>query len=252
MAFRPLLRQRAVVPATSAILAAGLALSSARYVHAEAPENSLEAHLRKPIYDDFAAAPPKDDSKPVEQQPIKTLPAASKPYAPTPTDRLTEQVARGRLFLHAYAAAAEDKVNSGLTEALRLENSFTSTVASLAPPKESGERVMPGALYVLVSAMAGSIVTRNRNIVLRASVPLAVGVAASYALLPLTTRNVGNLIWTYEERYPAIAENHIRVKERVTRFVETGVAHSKMSAAMLEDKIGSARQTVEDWVKKGK
>ncbi|KAK7546753.1 apolipo protein O-domain-containing protein [Phyllosticta citricarpa] len=251
MAFRPLLRQRAVVPATSAILAAGLALSSARYVHAESPENPLEAALRKPIYDDYAApAPPKDEST---QQPIKTQPASGqKPYSPTPTERLTAQIGRGRLFLHGYAAAAEDKVNSGLTEALRLENSFTSTIASLAPPKESGERVMPGALYVLVSAMAGSIVTRNRNILLRASVPVAVGVAASYALLPLTTRNVGNLIWTYEERYPALAENHIRIKERVTRFVETGKAHSKMSVAMLEEKIGNARETVEDWVKKGK
>ncbi|KAK8156662.1 apolipo protein O-domain-containing protein [Phyllosticta citrichinensis] len=250
MAFRPLLRQRAVVPATSAILAAGLALSSARYVHAESPENPLESTLRKPIYDDFAApTPPKD--KP-QQQPIKTQPSAQTPYAPTPTERLTEQVARGRLFLHGYAAVAEDKVNSGLTEALRLENSFTQTVASLAPPKESGERVMPGGLYVLVSAMAGSIVTRNRNILLRASVPVAVGVAASYALLPLTTRNVGNLIWTYEERYPALAENHLRIKDRVTRFVETGKAHSKMSVAMLEEKIGSARETVEEWVKKGK
>lgn len=250
MAFRPLLRQRAVVPATSAILAAGLALSSARHVHAESPENPLESALRKPIYDDFAApAPPKDEP---QQQPIKTQPSAQKPYAPTPTERLTEQVARGRLFLHGYAAAAEDKVNSGLTEALRLENSFTQTVASLAPPKESGERVMPGGLYVLVSAMAGSIVTRNRNILLRASVPVAVAVAASYALLPLTTRNVGNLIWTYEERYPALAENHMLIKDRVTRFIETGKAHSKMSVAMLEEKVGSARETVEEWVKKGK
>ncbi|KAF4301007.1 Apolipoprotein O [Botryosphaeria dothidea] len=247
MAFRPLLRQRAVVPATSAILAAGLSLYPLRNVRAEAPQKSespFERDLRnKPIYDDFVSVP---------AEPVSPPKAAPKPSAPTYTDRLAAEVAKARLFLHGYAAKTEDKVNDGLTEALRLENSFTSTIASLAPPKESGEKVMPGAIYVLVSAMAGSIVTRNRNILLRSTVPVAVGIVASYAILPLTTRNVGDLIWTYEERYPVIAENHLRAKERVTRFVQTGIAHSKMSAAMLEEKIGEAREAIEDWVKKGK
>ncbi len=59
-----------------------------------------------------------------------------------------------------------------MDKAFALEQSFTSTVASLAPPaRESGERLMPGLIYVLVAAMAGSIVTRNRNILLRSSVP---------------------------------------------------------------------------------
>lgn len=199
--------------------------------------------LRKPIYDDFA---------PVPAEPVSPPKAAPKPSTPTYTDRLAAQIAQARLFLHGYAAKSEDKVNAGLTEALRLENSFTSTIASLAPPKESGEKVMPGAIYVLVSAMAGSIVTRNRNILLRSTVPVAVGIVASWAILPITSRNVGDLLWTYEERYPVIAENHLRAKERVTRFVQTGIAHSKMTAGMLEDKIGEAREAVEDWVRKGK
>ncbi|KAL1620353.1 hypothetical protein SLS54_006137 [Diplodia seriata] len=203
----------------------------------------LRQDLRKPIYDDFASVP---------AEPVSPPKAAPVPSTPTYTDRLAAQVAQARLFLHGYAAKSEDKVNAGLTEALRLENSFTSTVASLAPPKESGEKVMPGAIYVLVSAMAGSIVTRNRNILLRSTVPVAVGIVASWAILPLTTRNVGDLVWTYEERYPVIAENHLRAKERATRFVQTGIAHSKMTAAMLEEKIGDAREAVEDWVRKGK
>ncbi|KAF4304943.1 Apolipoprotein O [Botryosphaeria dothidea] len=199
MAFRPLLRQRAVVPATSAILAAGLSLYPLRNVRAEAPQKSespFERDLRnKPIYDDFVSVP---------AEPVSPPKAAPKPSAPTYTDRLAAEVAKARLFLHGYAAKTEDKVNDGLTEALRLENSFTSTIASLAPPRSRARR------------------------------------------------NVGDLIWTYEERYPVIAENHLRAKERVTRFVQTGIAHSKMSAAMLEEKIGEAREAIEDWVKKGK
>ncbi|KAF2144439.1 uncharacterized protein K452DRAFT_266264 [Aplosporella prunicola CBS 121167] len=246
MAFRPLFSQRAVVPATSAILAAGLSLYPVRSLHAEAPltsEMAREIDLRKPIYED-AATPATEIPSPPK--------AAPKLSSPTPTERLAQQIGQARLFLHGYAAKSEDQLNKGLSEALRLENSFTNTIASLAPPKESGEKVMPGALYVVVAAMAGSIVTRNRNILLRATVPAITGVVAAHAVLPITTRNVGNLVWSYEERFPVVAHNHILVKERVSRFVETGKAHSQMTFAMAEEKIGSVREAVEDWVRQGK
>lgn len=139
-----------------------------------------------------------------------------------------------------------------MTRFLRLESDFTSTVASLAPPRESGERVLPGSVYVLVAAMAGSIITRNRNILLRATVPVAAGIGCSYYVLPITTRNVGDLVWKYEERYPVIRDNHLAAKERITRFFETGKAHSQMGLAMAEEKVSGVRDTLEDWVKKGK
>jgi organizing structure protein 2 len=106
------------------------------------------------------------------------------------------------MAIYQQAVKGEKAVDNALTQTLRLEHSFTSTVRSLAPPRESGEKIFPGALYVLVASMAGSIVTRNRNILLRASVPLAVGITAANVVLPITSRNVGDLIWTYEEKYP--------------------------------------------------
>lgn len=139
-----------------------------------------------------------------------------------------------------------------MTRLLRLEHSFTSTIASLAPPRESGERLLPNGLYVLVAAMAGSILTRNRNILIRATVPPAVGLGAAYTVLPFTMRNVGDLVWSYEERYPPIRDTHLRVRDRISRFVETGKAHSQTSVAMAEEKVGDVRAAVENWVKKGK
>jgi len=100
--------------------------------------------------------------------------------------------------------------------------------------------------------MAGSIVTRNRNILLRATVPAAIGLGAAYAVLPLTMQNVGNLAWTYEERFPAVAEAHLRTRERIHHIWETGKAHSGMGVMMVQDKIGETREKLEDWVKKGK
>jgi organizing structure protein 2 len=204
---------------------------------------------RKPIYDDYEAIP----------APLtKTVPSSGstespkKPSSPTPTDRLAAQIGKTRLFLHAHVAAAENKVNEFMDSALHLEESFTSTVASLAPPPQSGEKLMPGALYVLVAAMTGSIVSRNRNIVLRAMVPLAVGVGAGWVVLPHTMRNVADLLWKYEQRFPAIADGHIRTREGIQRAWYMARIHSQQAVNIVDDKVTAGRAVVEDWVQKGK
>lgn len=156
------------------------------------------------------------------------------------------------MFLQAHVAAAESKVNEWMDSALHLENSFTSTIASLAPPRESGEKLMPGAIYVLVAAMAGSIVTRNRNILLRATVPVAAGIGAGWVVLPTTMRNVSDLVWKYEERFPALAEGHLRTKRSIIHAWEMSRVHAKLAASKVDEKFGEAREAAEGWVRKGK
>lgn len=148
--------------------------------------------------------------------------------------------------------AAEDKVNDFMGSVLDLESSFTSTVASLAPPKESGEKLMPGSIYVLVAAMTGSIISRNRNIVLRAAVPLAVGVGAGWVVLPVTMRNVSDLLWKYEQRFPAIADGHIRTREGIEKAWYMARLHTQLAVDKVDEKVGAGREAVEGWVRKGK
>lgn len=135
---------------------------------------------------------------------------------------------------------------------MHAENTFTSTIASLAPPKESNEKLLPGSIYVLVAAMAGSIISRNRNIFLRFLTPVVTGVTAAHYLVPRTTRNVGDLVWRYEERFPVVRDNHLRVREGVRHFVETGRAHSQRGLAVAEERVKGVRETVEEWVRKGR
>lgn len=111
---------------------------------------------------------------------------------------------------------------------------------------------MPGFVYILVATLSGSILTRNRGVLLRFSVPLAFGIGAARATLPHTSRNVGDLIWKYEERYPEVAKVHLQTRERIARLWETGKAHTQMSVGMLEEKVVEARDKAEDWVKQGK
>lgn len=111
---------------------------------------------------------------------------------------------------------------------------------------------MPGSLYVLIAAMGSSIFVRNRNILIRASVPVAVGVGMGWAVIPLTMRNVSDLVWAYEQRWPVVADSHRRTQDAIVNFVQTGVAHSRMGAAMVEERIGDVRKKVEEWIRQGK
>ena len=185
--------------------------------------------------------------KPQEEKDLTSVVSSS----PTPTDRLAAQIASTRLFLHHYAAATEQAVNNGMTRALNAEHDVASTIRSLAPPKESNEKLLPGGIYVLVAAMAGSIISRNRNIFVRFVTPIITGVTTAHYVVLCTTENVGNLVWRWEEKYPVVRDNHLRVTESVRHIIETGKAHSQMGLAMAEEKVSGVRESVQDWVKKG-
>lgn len=111
---------------------------------------------------------------------------------------------------------------------------------------------MPGIIYVLVASMAGSIISRNRNILVRTAVPVAVGIGAGWILLPITTRNVADLMWKFEEKAPVISQNHLRIRRGVEdvwrRARETGESTLKA----IDETVQDGRETVEEWVKKGK
>lgn len=173
-------------------------------------------------------------------------------HGPTPTDRLAAHIREARLFLYRHATNAEDAVNRTMDRAFGLEKSFTDTVASLAPPAESGEKLMPGSVYVLVAAMAGSIVTRRSNILLRATVPAAFGVAMGWTVLPVTMNNVSALAWKYEQRYPVVAQGHIQAKETLRQGVSFAKVHTQLGRDIVNEKVKGVRETVEEWVRQGK
>ncbi|KAL2151302.1 hypothetical protein VTH82DRAFT_6400 [Thermothelomyces myriococcoides] len=252
-----------------------------RTAHAEAP--SERRFSRKPIYDDdfdippvAKPAPPPAATKPsfpapsdqAVESPAPPAPSSTwdqeaevpepdittvvRTRAPTPTDRLAGQIRRARLFLYAQACVAEDAVNGAMGRAFALERAFTDTLASLAPPRESGERLMPGLIYVLVAGMAGSIVARNRNVLLRGLTPLAFGLGAAWTVIPITMGNVSGLVWEYEKRVPAVADAHIRVREGIENGVYMARFHAELAQTKVEEGVRSVREALEDWVRKGK
>ncbi|KAH6998415.1 apolipo protein O-domain-containing protein [Ilyonectria sp. MPI-CAGE-AT-0026] len=250
MAARVLLSRRSLAPLATLALG-GMALTPAT-VFAEGPSNGFK---RKPIYDALdvpSSNPAPATPPPAAHQPTEPAEHEQRPKGPSPTDRLAVEIGKVRMVVYQYVVAAENKVNQTMDSAFNLEQSFTSTIASLAPSRESGEQLMPGAIYVLVAAMAGSIITRNRSIVLRATLPLALGIGAGWAVIPITMRNVSDLTWTYEQRFPVIAESHIRFRESILKSVSFAKVHTALGARYVDEKVTDARETVEGWVHKGK
>ena len=139
-----------------------------------------------------------------------------------------------------------------MTRFLSVESSFTSTIASLAPDPSTNEHLMPGALYVLVSAMAGSIISRNRSLFLRASVPVAVGIGAGWVVLPHTMRNVSDLAWTYEEKVPVVAENHMRIKRAAVESWRQAEVHGRLVGAWADERVRVGREALQEWIRKGR
>lgn len=168
------------------------------------------------------------------------------------TDRLTPQVGKVRLYLYENAKSAEHSFNDFMSWVLRHETNASKTIASLAPPKESGEQLLPGVIYVLVATMAGSIVTRNRNILIRATVPVAFGITAGWYLIPITMQNVSDLAWEFETRVPYVAQTHGAISGATQEVWRQAKIHSVAAGQWVDRTVGEARGSIEDWVKKGK
>lgn len=105
---------------------------------------------------------------------------------------------------------------------------------------------------MLVAAMAGSIISRRRNIVLRGTIPVIVGVGAAWVVLPVTMRNVSDLAWVYEKKFPVIADGHVRTRESVKEAWRMAKVHGEGAIRVVDEKVRDGREAVEGWVRKGK
>jgi len=216
-----------------------------RTAFAEAPAKD-EIPEKKPIYSSFKPVPAAPKPSPAPSDP------ATHASSPTPTDRLAEQVKRARLFLYEQSLAAEKGVDDLLTWTFQQETSFSNTIASLAPAPETGEQLLPGAIYVLVATLTGSIISRNRGIFLRATFPLAVGITAGWMLIPVTMENTSNLIWEYEKKVPAISETHAQISGFAKEAWRQAKVHAVVAKDRADEMATETRRKVEDLVSKGK
>lgn len=240
------LTQLKIAPILTSGVIAGTFLYPSTILKAESPERQWS---KKPIYDEFENTSTSNSSEVSIPGSPEVLQKSKKLTA---TDRLAVEIGKARLKLYTHVSSFEEKVNRFMDTAFDLEESFTSTIASLAPNPQTGEKLIPGSLYVVVAAMTGSIIARKSNILVRGTLPLVVGITAGWTLLPVTSQNISNLIWKYEQRFPVIADSHVRTKEAIYKAERMAKIHSQQVVEVMNEKVSASRSAIEDWVRKGK
>lgn len=108
---------------------------------------------------------------------------------------------------------------------------FPDRVKSIISPTEP---LTPGILYVGVAALTGSIISRNRFILTRLTLPPTLFIFSLNYFLPQTTHNLSAYLSSLEETYfPTVAEKHAIAN-----------AHSRMAWERLKEAAESGKDSV--------
>jgi MICOS complex subunit MIC26 len=126
-------------------------------------------------------------------------------------------------------------LTSGLSSILSPCNLFyletvvgvAARLKSLAPPPDV-EPLFPGALWVGIAALSGSILAPKRSTIRRIIYPPAWGFLAAIYFLPLTTSNVGKYIVELEDRYiPSVAKRQKELAAQLRAGLADGRERTK-------------------------
>lgn len=124
---------------------------------------------------------------------------------------------------------------------------FTDKVNSLIPEDEA---LNPGALWVVVATLSGSIFARNRNILLRLALPPAIFFTALPTFLPKLSENLSNEISgqtlriapelhaQVAELRKSVRDSTASVRETYGSSVATVKTHVLSGVESIEDKTG--------------
>jgi hypothetical protein len=117
---------------------------------------------------------------------------------------------------------------------------------SLAPPPEV-EPILPGALWVGVAALSGSITasqfgpSRIRRILYP---PIWALIAAGY-FLPITTVNVGKYVYELEERYvPGLAKTQMALFKSTAQAVDRSKVRLKSLRSQFDGQVDKLTETL--------
>ncbi|KIP02678.1 hypothetical protein PHLGIDRAFT_26481 [Phlebiopsis gigantea 11061_1 CR5-6] len=144
---------------------------------------------------------------------------------------LEHQISKVRVAVTDSYVDARARVQAVVSRWIGIEQSVEHRFKSLLAPEE---QLNPSLLYVGVATLTGSVLARNRNIFLRASLPPTLLVLAFNHFLPRTAANVSAYLGGLEDTYaPGLARVH-----------DTAVAHTAMSWAILQERTHEGRAAV--------
>ncbi|EIM84620.1 uncharacterized protein STEHIDRAFT_140777 [Stereum hirsutum FP-91666 SS1] len=148
----------------------------------------------------------------------------------TPTE-LERQIGIARRAATGTVNEAHARVQGLVDRWIGVEHAVERRVKSIHDPSEP---LTPSSLYIAISTLTGSILTRSRSLPLRFLAPPTFFFVSLSYFLPRTSANLNAYLGSLEDRYlPKVAHVH-----------DTGKAHSAMGWEMLKERVGESNEKV--------
>ncbi|GAA5972664.1 hypothetical protein JCM3765_006609 [Sporobolomyces pararoseus] len=178
------------------VATAGLVASRSNTLHADSPSpflrpESVEQHRSKlSLYE--------EQSEPVTLVPEKSI--------------LQDEVAQVRAVVQDATRGLRSSTADGRATWLNWERKAEDSVQQVISPQD---QLNPGAMYVAVATLAGSIFGRNRNFLVRAALPPAFFLVSLDYFLPHTAKNLWSRFETLEAaHFPQVRQ----MREKIQSF----------------------------------
>lgn len=122
-----------------------------------------------------------------------------------------------RQSLYCALQRVEDTVNDKKHSVYLAERLVSGAVSALHCKSED---VLPNAAYVAIAGLSGNIMARQRGVVAKVVLPVALSAAAFRYFLPQTFANTAGFLWAVEKRTaPALAEQQVAVVAQASTLV---------------------------------
>lgn len=152
--------------------------------------------------------------------------------------------ASSRSALSRWYTGAQAYINDGYTKYYETERRVTSTVSDLHHKQED---LLPNGIYVVIAALSGNILARQRGIVAKAVYPVALGLASFKYFLPQTFANTTGFAWTLEKRFiPQVADTQEQSLKKADELLHKLEATSASSQQKVQSSVQSLRQKIAD------
>ncbi|ODV95290.1 hypothetical protein PACTADRAFT_50036 [Pachysolen tannophilus NRRL Y-2460] len=143
-----------------------------------------------------------------------------------------------------YYQNVENKFNELTDKYYTKEREVTSTISSLHDRRED---LFPNSIYIVVGTLAGTIVARRRNILIRALSPLVFGLFSFAIFLPQTFENSKKLVWKLEQKnLPEFASRQKLAAEKVDSLVNDVEKTAGEGKRKIDSTIKDTRKLIAD------
>ncbi|KAM0786090.1 hypothetical protein ACM66B_006901 [Microbotryomycetes sp. NB124-2] len=176
-----------------------VALSRQQQLHADTSSEPQQQQARPPTAAELRRNLPIYDQAP---EPAVLVPVKS-PFQ--------DEVGEARRFVQQAYFTARDHARAASNRWIGIEDTAEAHLKRVVAPEES---LTPGAFYIAIGTLAGSILTKNRNFLLRLAAPPVAFVASTAYFMPKTYENLSERYEGFEQAHlPQLTELRAKVRQ---------------------------------------